>query len=754
MKTRSCLVMLALVMSATVSQAGVATARCEMRSINAYGEPVSGVAATLLLWIPNPYPSYYPGPWYPVSGASGLTDGSGYVLLSASVSGQAQFATCETNAAGSGYVPYTSEASAATDTDNITMSGRVVTVPRPVDNLAAGNATAELYRSGAYDKPVVVAEPFASSQTPRTASDLWMLYNGDPRILAGGMLSRLFAAGYDVWLVRPRSVGDDINLQAADYDRAVLRASAYGGYGGKVAVAGYSMAGLVVRTAMARWNAFGMAGAPPVNLIAALDSPLRGALVSNDLQHAFWNANGDNGKSAHENNMDSCSALQMLENGCKKLVGCSDCLECNDRAWYEMFYGGGSFTYCNPSQGMGWCLPGSPEVKTCTGAGLLNLPDGGWPAGIRKIGASLGNFGERTGVCYGDATELDKTGTGADGCPAMNVGTFGLGTEWGYLDIRLSTDRNFRYTAFNASASSSRYHWIDELTPGSRQPGSVEDVAKSVIGFKILNGHQSLHMGTFIPLYSALDINPSTGVSSFDEYWTSSYSAFHDALRENPHGTWVNQRNGTSGTNSLVSWLIDNLNRASFVPGEIGSSGCGEAVCVPSQGMYVSHFSAPGCGGTESYYLPYDGYAYTCRTWDGDPSAQCDTIRRSVTNYSARINGGECVDYWPGGNPLTDFVTVYRAGSSGGGCGESTCVPSQGMYVSHFSALNCGGTESYYLPYDGYGYSCRSWDGSPSAQCGTIRRTVTNYSARINGGSCVNYWPDGNTLTDFVTIYR
>ncbi len=85
---------------------------------------------------------------------------------------------------------------------------------------------------------------------------------------------------------------------------------------------------------------------------------------------------------------------------------------------------------------------------------------------------------------------------------------------------------------------------------------------------------------------------------------------------------------------------------------------CGEASCVPAQATYISHFSGPGCTGTESYYLPYDGYAYSCRTWNG--TGQCGTIRRSVKNYSARINGGACQDLWPSGNTLSDFVTVYR----------------------------------------------------------------------------------------------
>jgi hypothetical protein len=74
--------------------------------------------------------------------------------------------------------------------------------------------------------------------------------------------------------------------------------------------------------------------------------------------------------------------------------------------------------------------------------------------------------------------------------------------------------------------------------------------------------------------------------------------------------------------------------------------------------MYVSHFSGPGCSGTESYYLPYDGYAYQCRSWDG--GGQCGTVHRTVTNYSAKTNGGPCQDLWPTGNTLSDFVTIYR----------------------------------------------------------------------------------------------
>ena len=84
-------------------------------------------------------------------------------------------------------------------------------------------------------------------------------------------------------------------------------------------------------------------------------------------------------------------------------------------------------------------------------------------------------------------------------------------------------------------------------------------------------------------------------------------------------------------------------------------------------------------------------------------------------------------------------------------CGEASCVSPQGSYISHFTGANCTGTESYYTPYDGSAYTCRSWDGG--GECGTIHRTVTNRSYKYNG-TCTNAWPSGNTLNDFVTVYR
>lgn len=607
------------------------SARCEIQAIDAYGTPAAGIKVILELWNLNAYG--YEDAASLVS-LTGWTNASGRVTLSWSTYPR-EFARCYTT--GSGYVAYGGgldlwNESAAAD---VTLSGTLVVLPKPSSTiqLPAGG-TADLYGSGQYDKPVVVAQPFFIDEPVNgrmSADDLWKLYNGDPRLLNGGMLVRLFRGGYDVWLVRPLFVGQDLNLQAINYAQAVARAAGFQSYNSKVSVAGFSMGGLVVRIAMAKWNSYGTFGPmPPVNLIATLDSPLRGALVSNDLQHAFWNA-GDDGEKAHENNMDSCAAQQMLENACHKTLWCPYCLECNDRGWYETFYGGNSFTFCNPHLGgcnlasdpyysQPW---GSAGLRTCSGVGLLNLPNGGWPAGIRKIAASLGKLGERTVFCYGDATGLDKKGDGTDGCPAFDAAQLDTGSRWGYLDIRLNTDRELFYRRLNASSHSWRDHWIDELTPGSRQPASVENVAESFLWFRVLNGHQFAHAGTFIPIYSALDID-SMGSIPFDEYWTNEYSAFHDALTERP-GAWVNQRDGSSGVLPLVPWLIENLDSAFFatgppppppVPPVCGDGLCesGETRCDCSDDCGIDLCCGDPCCGDPCCGDPCCG---------GDPYGQC-----------------------------------------------------------------------------------------------------------------------------------
>jgi hypothetical protein len=93
-------------------------------------------------------------------------------------------------------------------------------------------------------------------------------------------------------------------------------------------------------------------------------------------------------------------------------------------------------------------------------------------------------------------------------------------------------------------------------------------------------------------------------------------------------------------------------------PGVCGSP-CGEASCVAPDGQYISHFTGLGCTGTESYYTPYNGYAFKCNPWNSI-GAVCGTQLRTETNRSYKDTTGNCNDAWPSGNPLGEFVRVYR----------------------------------------------------------------------------------------------
>ncbi|HYH47149.1 MAG TPA: CARDB domain-containing protein, partial [Thermoanaerobaculia bacterium] len=134
------------------------------------------------------------------------------------------------------------------------------------------------------------------------------------------------------------------------------------------------------------------------------------------------------------------------------------------------------------------------------------------------------------------------------------------------------------------------------------------------------------------------------------------------------HSTTVTIPSNQPAGTYYFGWIVDPLGSISEVNESnnavalaastfVSASACGEASCVPVQGTYISHFTGAGCTGTESYYLPYDSFGYSCRTWNG--TGQCGTIQRTVTNRSYRHNG-TCFDAWPSGNTLSQFVTIYR----------------------------------------------------------------------------------------------
>lgn len=173
---------------------------------------------------------------------------------------------------------------------------------------------------------------------------------------------------------------------------------------------------------------------------------------------------------------------------------------------------------------------------------------------------------------------------------------------------------------------------------------------------------------------------------------------------------------------------------------------CPEGACTPVTAAYISHFTGADCAGQESYYTPY--YSDTVRrSWDGKGCA--GTTLRTVTNRSWKGTNGVCNNSWPTGNTLSGFVSIYRSSCN---CGEASCQPVTAAYISHFTGAGCTGEEYYYTPYFSSDGIRRSWNGTGCV--GTILRTVTTRSWKSSTGVCTDAWPNGNTLSNFVRIYR
>ncbi len=172
---------------------------------------------------------------------------------------------------------------------------------------------------------------------------------------------------------------------------------------------------------------------------------------------------------------------------------------------------------------------------------------------------------------------------------------------------------------------------------------------------------------------------------------------------------------------------------------------CQEGSCTSVQEAYISHFTGPDCNGEEYYYIAYNGFDGVKRSWDGQGLA--GTITRSATAQSWRYSDGTCNrNAWSTGNTLDHFVRIYRD------CGEASCTSVTQAYISHFTGLDCTGAEYYYTAYNGFDGVKRSWDGGGRA--GTVLRKVTSISYKDWTGECRNEWTSGNTLTNFVRIYR
>ena len=172
---------------------------------------------------------------------------------------------------------------------------------------------------------------------------------------------------------------------------------------------------------------------------------------------------------------------------------------------------------------------------------------------------------------------------------------------------------------------------------------------------------------------------------------------------------------------------------------------CGEASCSPVTAAYISHYTGADCTGQESYYTPYFNSDGVRRSWDGGGCA--GTTLSTVTNRSWKGTNGVCNNAWPGGNTLSGFVRIYRCN-----CGEASCRAVTAAYISHFTGAGCTGQEYYYTPYFNSDGIRRSWDGNGCV--GDLLRTVTVKSWKSSAGVCTDAWPAGNTLSNFVRVYR
>lgn len=217
----------------------------------------------------------------------------------------------------------------------------------------------------------------------------------------------------------------------------------------------------------------------------------------------------------------------------------------------------------------------------------------------------------------------------------------------------------------------------------------------------------------------------------------------HQIKINNDHEPWVKGSPEIYATYSFVD--SQNFRGQFFMSG------------VDNEGQWYS------INGPLFYWQSYYGNTFVMAVWEQDGTNYGTfTYNYSGFNYTVQIQDGD--DSL--GSTLVSFLDpncgLYSTGDAefklrnegtavAGACGEASCVAAQGTYISHFTGTGCTGTESYYLPYDGFGYSCRTWNGT--GRCGTIHRTVTNRSYRY-GGTCYDAWPSGNTLNDFVTVYR
>lgn len=285
-------------------------------------------------------------------------------------------------------------------------------VPRiEVLGLKSGNATARLFQSGLYDRPVVVPTPFDfGEQTPNrfTEDKLYDLFSP--------FMTRAYDRGYDVWLVKTKT-GQNIHEQAAEFAQVIDEAARRVGPAGSVIVAGYSLGGVTARLSTARYEAsvadggwtpderarLGLGDHLPASLVSFGDSPLEGAQANLCLQEGVWELGRES-----EGNLNSCGAQQLLRKSFPGArIGGLDLTRRN----YERFFFTGSEVEFFPKRffdgvcdrrALGSCFCDAGPAVLRAGASRNGFAD------RRLVAFSGGAPGPM--MCYGDSRDFNRDG--------------------------------------------------------------------------------------------------------------------------------------------------------------------------------------------------------------------------------------------------------------------------------------------------------------------------------------------------------
>ncbi len=426
-------------------------------------------------------------------------------------------------------------------------------------------ASARLYQSGAYDRPVVIPAPFNATEQdePYTDESLYGLFK---EFIRGANSIDL-----DVWLMRT-TTGQNIHEQSGEFAQLIDFAARRLGPDGKVTVAGYSLGGVNSRLTTARYQAdsdwrarLGVQRQElPVNLVAFGDAPLTGANIPFNLQTAIWTQLSPNGRpfpynqlpqAMAKSNLNSCGAQQLLRKSVPS-VGANF-----DRFWSL----GDPVRFPNVGNPGGVCDRVSGFECVCdAGPALFSVNGDGWAHDVRVVAFSDGSPGPQG--CFGvvDGKNLDLDGRDRNVCRDASE-VFGvarpifpqLGQPMFRVQLPFAADEDIFPTA-------------DDLGSGSRIAIIAKTECQEVAPFSVCGGVKKQYFSpTFIPFDSALPNGP------FAQTW-------HLEGYQGVHGN-----SPDANTRILLGEINAAFNqpsgqRASFNRGVVGAAGQTVDVSFPS----------------------------------------------------------------------------------------------------------------------------------------------------------------------------